>query len=141
LKRAPAGLSPLVIVLAAAVLHACESRIERSVTTPSPPPPTINTGPTTTPPAANEAPVLSIKVHPHQGPAPLDVNVNMCQTTDPDGDPLTYEYKWGGTGHRKVTTSCREDHTYAEPGKYKAFFCANDGHDHEVCFYELIVVG
>jgi hypothetical protein len=108
----------LAAILLIGVLPGCES----SVTAPAlPPPPTPTTGPETTPPAANQEPTLAIKVHPHRGPAPLDVNVNMCRTTDPDGDPLTFEYKWGGT--------------------YKAFFCVDDGNDHEVCDYELIVVG
>jgi hypothetical protein len=68
------------------------------------------------------------------------VNVNMCQTRDPDGEPLTFQYKWGGTAHRKVTTSCREDHTYEAAGTFKALFCADDGHDHPACAYQLIFV-
>jgi hypothetical protein len=137
---------PLVAVLltclvpASISVVACKNRSGRDVTTPSSL--TTPTTPASGPPElSNSEPLLAIKIHPRRGPAPLEVGVNMCQTSDPDADPLTFEYKWGGTSHRKVTTSCREDHTYAARGTYKALFCVDDGHDHPVCRYELIVVG
>jgi hypothetical protein len=89
--------------------------------------------PTATP-AANNPPVLGIRAQPDpiRGTAPFMVTVNMCTCSDKDADPLTFEYKWGGGGH-KFGDFCRHEHTYTVPGQYDAWFCVSDGKAAPVC--------
>jgi hypothetical protein len=91
-------------------------------------------------PSSNEPPTLEITVRPDpmSGPAPREANVNMCGTRDPDGDRMIFEFKWGGTGGEHFSYLCRSSHTYERPGRYRAFFCANDDHDHRVCANMLV---
>ena len=51
---------------------------------------------------------------------------------------MIFEFKWGGTGGEHFSYLCRDDHTYERPGRYHAFFCANDDHDHRVCANVLV---
>jgi hypothetical protein len=109
---------------------------------PAPPAPAFTPTPVPTPvPASNNQPpslVFKIRPDPASGPAPWPVNVNMCQSSDPEGDPLIFEYKWGGEGRPDFSRSCRMDHTYTNRGNFHAFFCVHDDHDHRVCWNELI---
>jgi hypothetical protein len=104
---------------------------------------TLPAGPPAAPPTiplSNQPPALEITVRPDQpsGPAPREVNVNMCGSRDPDGDRMIFEFKWGGTGGEHFSYLCRDSHTYERPGRYRAFFCANDDHDHRVCANVLV---
>lgn len=108
--------------------------------------------PAATPPAAapapgpapgassNQPPTLEITVRPDpmSGPAPREVNVNMCGSRDADGDRMIFEFKWGGTGGAHFSYLCRSSHVYERAGRYRAFLCANDDHDHRVCANVLV---
>lgn len=127
------------VIVLALLLPACNDEggapAAPSSPVPTPPPRTTGPAPPTAPVSSNQPPVLGIKIRPDtpSGPVPRDVNVNMCPSTDPEGDRLIFEYKWGGTGGTHFSFQCRDDHTYTVPGSYRAFFCVNDDHDHRVC--------
>ena len=131
------------VIALAVLLPACndESGTPAAPSTSVPTPPR-GSGPTPpdSVPSSNQPPTLEITVRPDpmSGPAPRDVNVNMCGSRDADGDRMIFEFKWGGTGGEHFSYLCRDDHTYERPGRYHAFFCANDDHDHRVCANVLV---
>ena len=105
-------------------------------------PPTTAPPPTTTPPGAtNRPPVGSFRVSPNPpaGKAPLTVTFNMCQSTDPDDDPLQFSFNFGDG--RRDQGFCRMDHTYTGTTvralvdqTYNARICVTDGVEgHEQC--------
>ncbi len=128
----------------ALVLPACKDKTAAPAapSAPSAPAPPVVAPPVAPAPpsSSNEPPELLITIRPEQpsGPVPREVNVNMCGTRDPDGDRMIFEFKWGGTGGEHFSYLCRSSHTYDRPGNYHAFFCANDDHDHRVCFNQRI---
>jgi hypothetical protein len=132
---------PLVLVV---VLAGCNDEIPSAPSTASPTP-TAAATPAPTPtatPAANGPPVLGLRIvpNPPSGSAPLFVKVNMCTTSDPDADPILFEFKFGG-GVDRFSALCRDEYTYQKRGRYAAFFCASDPpHGHVVCQNFLIVV-
>jgi hypothetical protein len=65
------------------------------------------------------------RIHPTGGPAPLDVHVNMCHSTDPNpGISLHFHVTWGdGSDDRGF---CRFDHTYDGSGTFSAEACVWD---------------
>ena len=69
---------------------------------------------TTTLPKVNNAPnaVLRTKPDPPQGLGPLTVVFDMCGSSDPDNDPLTFFFEFGD-GNKSSGSSCVESHTYA----------------------------
>jgi len=75
-------------------------------------PPTIPT--TTLVIKVNHAPnvVLKTKPDPAQGVGPLTVIFDMCASSDPDGDPLTFFFEFGD-GNKTSGSSCVESHTYS----------------------------
>jgi hypothetical protein len=75
--------------------------------------PVTTTTPTTTLPKVNHAPnaVLKVTPDPPQGIGPLTVTFNMCASSDPDGDPLSYFFTFGDGA--TASGSCTETHTYA----------------------------
>ena len=80
----------------------------------------------------NQPPVIRFHVSPNPptGPAPLDVNLNLCQSSDPDGDQLRFHFDFGdGTEDE----GCRVTHTYSH-GTFTAKACVTDTQPgHEVC--------
>ena len=94
-----------------------------NVATPVPP----NLPPTVAPTPGPNAPVLILHVNPNPatGPAPLDVNFNLCPSFDPDGDRISYTYQFGD-GKTKQSNYCRHGHVYAT-GSYTARICGTDG--------------
>jgi PKD repeat protein len=63
---------------------------------------------------------------PAAGSAPLTVNFNLCHSSDPDGDALTYVYTFGD-GKTRTMSFCRHEHTYESRGTYTASLCVTDG--------------
>ncbi len=86
-------------------------------------------------------PVFRARVNPDPptGPAPLTVGFNMCDTVDPDGDPLFFSFDFGD-GRRVESTFCRRDHAYGS-GRFAAVACATDGEPgHDGCrVFEVLV--
>jgi hypothetical protein len=68
---------------------------------------------TTTLPKTNKAPfaVLTTNPDPPSGNGPLTVTFDLCKSTDPDGDPLSYFFNFGDGS--KTSGSCVESHTYS----------------------------
>src|SRR6185503_8307430 len=62
----------------------------------------------------NHAPnaVLRTKPDPPQGDGPLNVIFDMCGSSDPDGDSLTYFFDFGD-GNQSSGSSCVDSHTYS----------------------------
>jgi hypothetical protein len=129
-------------IVLAFLLPACndERATPATPSTPVATPPGGAPAPPVSVPSSNQPPTLEITIRPDPpgGPAPHDVNVNMCGSRDPDGDRMIFEFKWGGTGGEHFSYLCRDSHTYERPGRYRAFFCANDDHDHRVCANFLV---
>jgi PKD domain-containing protein len=77
--------------------------------------PAATTTTTTQPKAANKAPFVVLKVSPDppSGPGPLTVTFDLCQSSDPDGDPLSFFFNFGDGS--QTSGSCLESHTYAAP--------------------------
>jgi len=68
---------------------------------------------TTTLPSTNHAPfaVLNVNPDPPNGQGPLTVTFDLCKSTDPDKDGLSYFFNFGdGT---KASGSCVESHTFS----------------------------
>ncbi|MEA2622006.1 MAG: hypothetical protein QOH61_916 [Chloroflexota bacterium] len=77
----------------------------------------------------NNAPTAVLAVNPQQGEAPLLVHLNGTGSTDPDGDTITkYRFNFGdGSPLVTQTNDATVDHTYAEPGEYRAILSVRDG--------------
>jgi hypothetical protein len=67
---------------------------------------------TTVPPKNNSAPfaVLTTNPDPPSGDGPLTVTFDLCKSTDPDKDPLSFFFDFGDGA--KASGSCVESHTY-----------------------------
>ena len=79
-------------------------------TTLAAPPPTV--APTTLAPTANHAPNALLKTNPDppNGTTPLTINFDLCSSSDPDGDALSYFFDFGdGT---QTSGACAVSHTY-----------------------------
>src|SRR5205085_153877 len=85
-----------------------------TTTTTAPPATTVTTTSTTTTlPRTNRAPnaVLTTVPDPPQGTSPLTVRFDMCASSDPDGDALTFVFLFGD-GTSTTAGPCAQDHTY-----------------------------
>jgi hypothetical protein len=82
--------------------------VNPTATTPPPVTPTT----TTLPASGNRPPfaVLTTNPDPPSGPGPLTVTFDLCKSTDPDGDPLSFFFDFGDGS--KTSGSCIESHTY-----------------------------
>ena len=100
--------------------------------------------PTTQPAKANGAPfaVLTTNPDPPSGQGPLTVTFDLCKSTDPDGDPLSFFFDFGDGS--KTSGSCIESHTYqasfraagdvrARDRSYGARACVVDPKDASAC--------
>jgi len=76
-------------------------------------PPTTGTAPPPPPPTTNSAPTARLRTNPDpiQGDSPLHVTFNLCSSTDPDGDDLTFRFSFGD-GAFQEGDSCLAEHTY-----------------------------
>jgi PKD repeat protein len=71
----------------------------------------------------NQPPTAQATASPTQGTAPLTVNFDASNSTDPDGDNLSYQWNFGdGNSSSDAVTS----HTYANAGTYTASLTATD---------------
>jgi hypothetical protein len=74
---------------------------------------TTSTTTTTTLPNLNHAPnaVLKTNPDPPSGDGPLTVNFDLCSSSDPDGDPLSFFFTFGDGS--TASGACNQTHTYA----------------------------
>ncbi len=83
----------------------------------------------------SRVPVVRAKINPSPavGRAPLTVNLNACDSADPDGDRLIFTFDFGD-GRRFDSTFCRHEHVYTGTGRFVASVCATDGEPgHDGC--------
>jgi len=94
-----------------------------------------NTGGTPTPTptpeqTTNQPPSLSFNVSPRSGEPPLEVKINMCPTSDPEGNPLEFTFDFGGGSRGDCSdgsdASCRQCATYGSTGSFTATGCVTD---------------
>jgi PKD repeat protein len=83
----------------------------------------VQVGPNS-PPPVNHPPTAVATASPTSGAAPLAVSFSGAGSTDPDGDPLTYGWRFGdGTQGSGVSVS----HVYSASGSYAATLTVDDG--------------
>jgi glucose/arabinose dehydrogenase len=73
----------------------------------------------------NQPPVVEATATPLFGPTPLTVAFDASASTDPNGDPLTFEWNFGDGS--PVVHGAAVSHTYAEPGTRAAEVVVSDG--------------
>ncbi len=72
----------------------------------------------------NRSPTAAIAATPRSGAAPLTVNFDGSGSSDPDGDPLTWEWDVGdGSAH---VNGAKVSHTYPTSGTYTATLYVRD---------------
>jgi len=98
----------------------------------------VDAAPTPSPtPIPNQAPHAEFRTTPapgangsFSGSPPLTIAFNMCPTSDPEGDALSYRMDFEGDGVWNVegTTGgdCRRDYTYTRVGTYTPRICVTD---------------
>ena len=105
-----------------------------ATTTSTTPVATSATTTTTTllPKAANHPPfaVLSTNPDPPQGPSPLSVTFDLCKSSDPDGDPLSFFFDFGDGG--KASGACVQSHTYTASA-LRGLLALDTGFSMEAC--------
>src|SRR5262245_30950163 len=85
--------------------------------------------------APNRPPTAKFKTSPSptSGSAPLTVDFNACQSSDPEGDRLLFRFDvFDGLYD---SSHCRREHTYRSAGTYEAKVCVTDeypGHE-DIC--------
>ena len=67
--------------------------------------------------SANRPPVAVATASTTGGPIPLTVRFDGLQSSDPDGDPLTYSWDLNGDGVFGDSTAVAPTYTYTKPGK------------------------
>ena len=74
---------------------------------------------------ANRSPEAIAEATPSSGPVPLAVQFDGGDSTDPDGDTLTYDWNFGdGTPH---ASGASVSHTYTQAGIFTATLTVSDG--------------
>ena len=101
------------------------------------PPPTAEPG---QPPPPNHLPHLVVKSHPDppNGPAPLEVFWNLCNSSDPDDDLLTFSYNFDEKGH-EVMGGCDTNIRYHR-GTHYTQLCVWDRDPRHEFVCEVVVV-
>jgi PKD repeat protein len=70
------------------------------------------------------APIAKAAADKTSGPSPLTVNFSSAGSSDPDGDPITFSWKFGDGG---TSTAANPRHTYSADGAYTATLTVTDG--------------
>jgi PKD repeat protein/glucose/arabinose dehydrogenase len=74
--------------------------------------------------AGNRAPVAEGSATPTNGNAPLDVAFSSAGSSDPDGDPLTYQWDFGDG--EPAPAEANPSHTYTQTGQFTATLTVSD---------------
>jgi hypothetical protein len=87
---------------------------------------------TLAPKGANHPPfaVLNTSPDPPQGQSPLSVTFDLCKSTDPDGDPLSYFFEFGDGA--KASGACVQTHTYTA-SSLRELLALDSGFNAEAC--------
>lgn len=72
----------------------------------------------------NYPPTARMTLEPASGTVPLSVAFDASTSTDPEGDPLTYDWDFGdGTSAQGISTA----HTYTQTGSFEVTLTVHDG--------------
>jgi PKD repeat protein len=80
------------------------------------------------PSAANRPPVAVATANPTSGTIPLTVRFDGSQSSDPDGDPLTYSWDLNGDGTFGDSSAVAPSYTYTKPGRVTIRLRVADNH-------------
>ena len=72
----------------------------------------------------NQPPTAAFTANPTNGTAPLTVSFDASASSDPDGDPLSYQWDFGDG---VSATGEMVTHSYTQSGSYTAVLTVNDG--------------
>jgi hypothetical protein len=136
-KMSLRGALPVAVLAAlAAACGAGRPPAPDAVVVSSPPVAPPSTPPPPTPaPSTDLPPALVVRLSPPriEGEAPLQLDVDLCESRDPEGRGLTYAFEFHGEGKR-LGADCRARHVYGQPVQAEAWFCVTDGHvEHLIC--------
>ncbi|MFD6417891.1 carbohydrate-binding protein [Streptomyces sp. NPDC060194] len=84
------------------------------------------------------APLAKAAANRTSGTAPLAVSFSSAGSSDPDGDPLTYAWKFGDGG---TSTAANPSHTYTANGRYTAELTVSDGTGNTATASVIVTVG
>jgi glucose/arabinose dehydrogenase/PKD repeat protein len=88
--------------------------------------------------SGNQAPTASASANPTSGPSPMTVNFSSAGSSDPEGQPLTYQWTFGDG---QTSTAANPVHTYAQAGQYTARLSVSDGVNSTLSTPLTIIVG
>jgi hypothetical protein len=74
--------------------------------------------------------VLNTNPDPPQGLSPLSVTFDLCKSSDPDGDPLSYFFEFGDGA--KASGACVQSHTYTA-SSLRELLALDSGFNAEAC--------
>jgi len=74
-------------------------------------------------PCCNKKPIAALKVDTTSGVVPLKVSFDASNSYDPDGEIVSYKWKFGDNSTSSVE---KVDHTYEDPGIYNAVLTVVD---------------
>ncbi|MEV3978275.1 LamG-like jellyroll fold domain-containing protein [Nonomuraea sp. NPDC049758] len=77
---------------------------------------------------ANHPPSAVIRASATTGVEPLTVNFTAADSSDADGDPLTFQWDLDGDGELDDSTATTPSFTYSQRGSYVVRLRASDGH-------------
>ena len=106
------------VLIAVLLILSCGGDEESPVAPPPPPPPP--------PEEPNELPTAGFTVAVDRGQAPLEVSFDASSSSDPDGNLVSYEWKFGDGG---TATGVRVTHTYADAGMFQIDLTVKDNRD------------
>jgi hypothetical protein len=108
----------------------CSTAVQVAAAAPPPTPTPHPNGPNQPPNAVFNTNPLPDASGRFQGVTPLTINFNMCRTSDPEGDPLSFRMDLDGDGiFEEQGTSgadCRHPHDYDVEGTYVPRICVTD---------------
>jgi putative cell wall-binding protein/PKD repeat protein len=78
--------------------------------------------------SAGRPPQVVLDAFPRSGPVPLDVRFDTSRSTDPDGDPFSFEYDFGDGSRVLATADTEVRHTYRTESVYTATVVGIDSH-------------
>lgn len=84
----------------------------------------------------NQVPIAQFQATPLIGAAPLNVSFNASQSSDPDGDPLTYTWDFGDGN---VGSGVAPNHTYQSTGTFTVKLTVSDGQASTDAFVSVFV--
>ena len=85
----------------------------------------------------NIPPTINLNVSPTSGETPLTVEFDASQSTDPDDDPITFNWDFGDGA---TATGATVSHTYDKTGIYTVTLSPDDGYPLSKYVQEKIVV-